>query len=67
MSRFHFATVDSSAYAECSLRLGQILFALIQPSSSMEGSKINYFPIKLSFLFSDNSYTRLQTTFKSNT
>ena len=38
MSRFHFATVDSSAYAECSLRLGQILLALIQPSASTEGN-----------------------------
>ena len=38
MSRFRFATVDSSAYAECSLRLGQILFALIQPSSAMENT-----------------------------
>jgi hypothetical protein len=42
MSRFNFAVVDPSAYAECSLRLGQILFTLIQPSSSIEGTKINY-------------------------
>ena len=35
MSRFHFATVDSSAYAECSIRLGQILLALIQPSANL--------------------------------
>ena len=38
MSRYHVATVDSSAYAECSLRLGQLLSALIQPSSSVEGT-----------------------------
>ncbi|CAM2697277.1 unnamed protein product [Rotaria socialis] len=36
MSRFNFAIVDSSAYAECSLRLGQILFVLIHPSPSTE-------------------------------
>ncbi|CAF4257965.1 unnamed protein product, partial [Rotaria sordida] len=36
MSRFNFANVDSCAYAECSLRLGQILFTLIQPSPSVE-------------------------------
>lgn len=35
MSRFHFATVDSCAYAECSLRLGQILLTLIQPSTEL--------------------------------
>jgi hypothetical protein len=43
MSRFNFATVDSCAYAECSLRLGQILFTLIQPSPSMEGNKNLFF------------------------
>ncbi len=45
MSRFNFANVDSSAYAECSLRLGQILFTLIQPSASVQGKKFHYFPI----------------------
>ncbi|CAF3330500.1 unnamed protein product [Rotaria sp. Silwood1] len=38
MSRFNFANVDSCAYAECSLRLGQVLFTLIQPSSSVEAT-----------------------------
>ncbi len=41
MSRFNFATVDSSAYAECSLRLGQLLVILIQPSPSMESKQIH--------------------------
>lgn len=43
MSRFNFATVDSSAYAELSLRLGQVLFALIQPSASMESKELVVF------------------------
>ncbi|CAF0806939.1 unnamed protein product [Adineta steineri] len=38
MSRFNFAVVDASAYAECSLRLGQILFTLLQPSSSIQAT-----------------------------
>jgi hypothetical protein len=40
MSRFEFATIDTSAYAECSLRLGQILWTLIQPSSSTQGNRV---------------------------
>jgi hypothetical protein len=51
MSRFHFASVDSCAYAECSLRIGQILFALIQPSPSLEGNRIHYFILFISISF----------------
>ncbi|CAF2892388.1 unnamed protein product [Rotaria sp. Silwood2] len=54
MSRFNFANVDSCAYAECSLRLGQILFTLIQPSSSVEGNKINQSLFFFFFLFLNN-------------
>jgi hypothetical protein len=50
MSRFNFAGVDPSAYAECSLRLGQILFTLIQPSPSVEG-KLKSILILISLLF----------------
>jgi hypothetical protein len=70
MSRFHFASVDSSAYAECSLRLGQILFALIQPSPAIEGNQIKSFLIEFSltqYYFSNYSYPYLQTTFRSIT
>ena len=62
MSRFNFATVDSSAYAELSLRLGQIVLALIQPSASMESKDLQkkVFPIHF------RTPIRLSATIRAN-
>ncbi|CAF1268835.1 unnamed protein product, partial [Didymodactylos carnosus] len=41
LTRFDLATVDPCAYAECSLRLGQILFSLVQPDSPLQSNARN--------------------------